>query len=98
MYVVTGLLDVPICTVNDSGYFANPRYSLQFPPGNFDEKKIKSGDAYTGRIPVNSINVNSQLHPINTITGLQYFMGKPLNSRIFREKAVPNIGLGELYS
>ncbi|RUS85570.1 hypothetical protein EGW08_006653, partial [Elysia chlorotica] len=36
-----GLLDVPICSVNDDGYFANPRYSLQFPPNNFDGTKVK---------------------------------------------------------
>ncbi|KAK3787617.1 hypothetical protein RRG08_034320 [Elysia crispata] len=83
-----GLLDVPICSVNDDGYFANPRYSLQFPPNHFDSTKVKS---WRGRIPVNAINVNSQLHPINTVTGLQYFMG--LNSYPFREKAIPKVGL-----
>ena len=35
-----------------------------------------------------------QRHPINTITGIQYFQGKALNQRIFREKAVPTIGMG----
>jgi len=88
-----GLLDVPICSVNDDGYFASPRYSLQFPPSNHSEAKIKTWEPYFGRVPVNSINVNSQLHPINTITGLQYFAGQALNQRIFREKAVPKMGL-----
>ena len=88
---VAGLLDVPICSVNDDGYFASPRYSLQFPPNNFNNTKLSK---WKGRIPVNAINVNSQLHPINTITGLQYFMG--LNSYPWRERAVPKVGLGEL--
>ncbi|XP_055874953.1 protein TBATA-like isoform X1 [Biomphalaria glabrata] len=84
-----GLLDVPICTVNDDGYFANPRYSLQFPPSNYDNTKLKQ--TWRGRIPVNAININSQLLPINTITGMQYFTG--LNSYPFREKAIPRVGL-----
>ncbi|XP_045214235.2 protein TBATA-like isoform X2 [Mercenaria mercenaria] len=79
-----GLLDVPICAVNDDGYFSNPRYSLQFPPNYFNQKKLQ-------RIPVNAINVNSQLHPINTVTGLQYFTG--LTNYPFRERAVPKVGL-----
>ncbi|CAL1527451.1 unnamed protein product [Lymnaea stagnalis] len=83
-----GLLDVPICSVNDDGYFANPRYSMQFPPNSFDSTKLKT---WRGRIPVNAININSQLHPINTITGMQYFMG--LNSYPFRERAIPRVGL-----
>lgn len=83
---IKGLLDVPICAVNDDGYFANPKYSLQFPPNNFNKEKLANQ-----RIPVNAINVNSQLHPINTITGLQYFTG--LNSYPWREKAVPKVGL-----
>ncbi|KAK3594384.1 hypothetical protein CHS0354_009677 [Potamilus streckersoni] len=83
---VSGLLDVPICAVNDDGYFASPRYSLQFPPNAFNNAKLQNS-----RIPVNAINVNSTRHPINTITGLQYFTG--LNSYPFREKAIPKIGL-----
>ena len=83
---IVGLLDVPICAVNDDGYFANPRFSLQFPPNQFNQKKLQ-------RIPVNAINVNSQLHPINTVTGLQYFTG--LNSYPFREKAIPRVGMGK---
>lgn len=83
---IKGLLDVPICAVNDDGYFANPKYSLQFPPNAFNKDKLANQ-----RIPVNAINVNSQLHPINTITGLQYFTG--LNSYPWREKAVPKVGL-----
>lgn len=81
-------MDVPICAVNDDGYFANPKYSLQFPPNNFNKDKLAGQ-----RIPVNAINVNSQLHPINTVTGLQYFTG--LNSYPWREKAVPKVGLGK---
>ncbi|KAL3876749.1 hypothetical protein ACJMK2_034545 [Sinanodonta woodiana] len=83
---IKGLLDVPICAVNDDGYFASPRYSLQFPPNAFNNAKLQNN-----RIPVNAINVNSTRHPINTITGLQYFTG--LNSYPFREKAIPKIGL-----
>jgi len=83
-----GLLDVPICSVNDDGYFANPRYSLQFPPNQHNSKRLNT---WRGRIPVNAINVNSQLHPINTVTGLQYFMG--LESYPYREKAIPRVGL-----
>ncbi|KAK7112442.1 protein TBATA-like isoform X2 [Littorina saxatilis] len=85
---IKGLLDVPICSVNDDGYFASPRYSLAFPPNNFNHTKLNN---WKGRIPVNAINVNSQLHPINTVTGLQYFMG--LNSYPYREKAIPKVGL-----
>ena len=77
---------MPICAVNDDGYFSNPRYSLQFPPNQYNQKKLQ-------RIPVNAINVNSQLHPINTVTGLQYFTG--LSSYPFRERAVPRVGLGK---
>lgn len=83
---IKGLLDVPICAVNDDGYFANPKYSLQFPPNSFNKEKLANQ-----RIPVNAINVNSQLHPINTVTGLQYFTG--LNSYPWREKAIPKVGL-----
>ena len=79
---------MPICAVNDDGYFANPRYSLQFPPNAFNQKKINNS-----RMPINAINVNSQLHPINTITGLNYFTG--FNSCPFRERAVPRVGLGK---
>ncbi|XP_046364997.2 uncharacterized protein LOC124141135 [Haliotis rufescens] len=81
-----GLLDIPICSVNDDGYFASPRYSLQFPPNSYNTNKLSNS-----RIPVNAINVNSQLYPINTITGLQYFTG--LNSFPFREKAIPKVGM-----
>ncbi|KAK3089659.1 hypothetical protein FSP39_005440 [Pinctada imbricata] len=85
---IKGLLDVPICAVNDDGYFSNPKYSLQFPPNQFNNKQLGK---WKGKIPVNAINVNSQLHPINTVTGLQYFTG--LNSYPFRERAVPRVGL-----
>ncbi|XP_067671844.1 protein TBATA-like [Haliotis asinina] len=84
-----GLLDIPICSVNDDGYFASPRYSLQFPPNSYNINKLSN--SVRGRIPVNAINVNSQLYPINTITGLQYFTG--LNSFPFREKAIPKVGM-----
>lgn len=87
----TGLLDVPICAVNDDGYFSNPKYSLQFPPNAFNNKQMNK---WKGQIPVNAINVNSRTHPINTVTGLQYFTG--LNSYPFREKAVPRVGMGKL--
>lgn len=67
---------------------------MSFPPNSADNNKLKSYKSYIDRLPVNAINVNSQMHPINTITGLQYFMGKPLNFRVFREKAVPKMGIG----
>ncbi|XP_061175197.1 protein TBATA-like isoform X2 [Saccostrea echinata] len=85
---IKGLLDVPICAVNDDGYFASPKYSLQFPPNAFNNKQMSN---WKGQVPVNAINVNSRLHPINTVTGLQYFTG--LNSYPFREKAVPRVGM-----
>lgn len=85
---IKGLLDVPICAVNDDGYFASPKYSLQFPPNAFNNKQMNK---WKGQVPVNAINVNSRLHPINTVTGLQYFTG--LNSYPFREKAVPRVGM-----
>jgi len=91
---IKGLLDIPICAVNDNGYFANPRYSMNFPPNSADNNKLKSYSAFMDRMPSNSINVNSQMYPINTITGLQYFMGKPLNFKVFRERAVTKPGLG----
>lgn len=87
---IIGLLDIPICSVNDDGYFASPRYSLQFPPNSYNTNKLSN--SIRGRIPVSAINVNSQLYPINTITGLQYFTG--LNSFPFREKAIPKVGMG----
>ncbi|KAK2189612.1 hypothetical protein NP493_101g05046 [Ridgeia piscesae] len=91
---IKGLLDVPICAVNDSGYFANPRYTVNFPPNAYDQHRIKSYSKYFN-VPVNAINVNSQRWPIDTINGLKYFMGKPLNMRIYRENALPHIGIGQ---
>ncbi|XP_064618181.1 protein TBATA-like [Liolophura sinensis] len=86
---IKGLLDIPICSVNDQGFFANPRYSLQFPPDSYNQKKLSK--SWDHRLPVNAINVNSQLHPINTITGLAYFTG--LRNYPWREKAIPKVGL-----
>ncbi|KAL8616967.1 hypothetical protein ACOMHN_041885 [Nucella lapillus] len=83
-----GLLDVPICSVSDDGYFSSPRYSMQFPPNSFNNTKLNK---WKGRIPVHSVNINSQLHPVNTVTGLQYFTG--LNSYPWRERAIPRVGL-----
>ena len=40
-------------------------------------------------------NTNAQRWPIDTINGLQYFMGKPLNMRIYREKAHAHTGIGQ---
>ncbi|BFZ02914.1 hypothetical protein BsWGS_05953 [Bradybaena similaris] len=80
-----GLLDVPICCVNDDGYFASPRYSLQFPPNGFDNQKLKN---WRGRIPVSAINLTKHL---NTTTGWQSIVG--LNNYPFREKAIPKVGL-----
>ena len=86
---------MPICSVNDDGALSNPRYSHpQFPPSNHEDQKIQQYARFYN-VPVNAINVNSQRHPINTITGLQYFQGKALNMRIFKEKAVPKVGMGK---
>jgi len=99
---IKGLLDVPICAVNDEGQFANPRHSLQFPPNHHDEMKLKSYNTQYYNVPVGAINVNSQLHPIDTLSGIQKFVGSAMNGRIFREKAVnnltnPNVPLGEAW-
>lgn len=81
-----GLLDIPICTVNDDGYFASPRYKLSFPPNNFQQQKVK--------IPVNADRLHDPFkHSVDTISGLQHHLGGNLNMRIFREKAVPHIGI-----
>ena len=91
-FFVSGLLDVPICSVNDNGFLSNPRYAPSFPPNSYANNKISRYNKLYN-IPANSVNVNSQLHPINTITGLQYFLGKPMNMRIFRERiATRNTG------
>ncbi|CAG5117107.1 unnamed protein product [Candidula unifasciata] len=82
---IKGLLDVPICCVNDDGYFASPRYSLQFPPNGFDNQQLKH---WRGRIPVSAINFNKRL---NAIGGWQSLAG--LNGYPFREKAIPKVGL-----
>ena len=87
----TGLLDVPICAVNDEVLMANPQYALNWPPSHHDDNRIKSWSRY--QIPANAINVNTQLYPINTITGLQYFLGKPMNMRIYSEAIVPRRGI-----
>ena len=90
-------MDIPICAVQDGGYLTNPRYSLQFPPNNYNTQYVNNMSKYFSDqpMPVGSININSQLQPINTITGLQNFLGKTMNSRIYREKAVPRVGLGK---
>ena len=81
--------------MNDDGALSNPRYSHpQFPPSNHEDHKLQHYARYYN-VPVNAINVNSQRHPINTITGLQYFQGKALNMRIFKEKAIPKVGMGK---
>ncbi|OAF65687.1 hypothetical protein A3Q56_06613 [Intoshia linei] len=53
---IKGLLGIPICSVNDEGYFCNPRFSI--------ESSIN--------IPINAININSVRCPINTITGINF--------------------------
>ncbi|CAD5123694.1 DgyrCDS12016 [Dimorphilus gyrociliatus] len=81
-----GLLDIPICTVNDDGYFASPRYKLSFPPNNFQQQKMK--------IPVNADRFQDPYkYTVDTISGLQHHLGGNLNMRVFREKAVPHVGL-----
>ncbi|XP_064638109.1 uncharacterized protein C4orf17-like isoform X1 [Lineus longissimus] len=75
---IKGLLDSPICSVVDSDDFDIPNPKLNFPPNNYNESKLKSA-------PGNAINVNSQLYPMNTITGLQNYR--------FKEKADPNFGI-----
>lgn len=90
-----GLLDIPICSVNDDIGVANPRYSSQWPPNNHDQAKLSHYSRYYN-IPANAINVNTQMHPINTITGLQYFLGKPMNFRITSERIKPRSGIGSV--
>lgn len=65
VFHMKGLLDAPICTVNDNGVATLSAYSLTFPPNGHNDTVLR-------RLPVEAINVNSSLHPINTITGLQY--------------------------
>ena len=83
---------MPICAVNDEAALRDSEYSLLWPPSNHEDQRLQQWSRYY--IPSNSINVNTQLHPINTITGLQYFLGKPLNMRIYSEAIKPRKGLG----
>ena len=70
----------------------NSEFSLKWPPSNHEDNKLDQWNRYY--IPASAINVNTQLHPINTITGLQYFLGAPLNMRIYSEAIKPRKGLG----
>jgi hypothetical protein len=63
-----------------------------FPPDGYNQKRMEYFDRYYD-VPSSVINVNSQAYPINTITGLQYFLGKPLNMRVYREKMSHQHGL-----
>ncbi|ELU10012.1 hypothetical protein CAPTEDRAFT_221402 [Capitella teleta] len=76
-----GLLDVPICTVTDPGVFGAPKTPLQFPPNSYENKKLKVWRSLP-KLPVNAIGLNNQMHPKMS-----------LDKRIFREKAVPNMGM-----
>ena len=71
---------------------ANTQHSLHWPPSHHDDTRIKSWSRH--HIPSGAINVNTQLYPINTITGLQYFLGRPMNMRIYSEAIVPRKGIG----
>ena len=53
-----------------------------------------TGHRHSHQVPCNSLNATSQRWPIDTINGLKYFMGKPLNMRIYREKACAQPGIG----
>lgn len=46
-------------------------------------------------LPSSAINVNTQSLPINTITGLQYFLGKPMNFRVTGEKSNLRAGISK---
>ncbi|XP_074648369.1 protein TBATA-like isoform X2 [Tubulanus polymorphus] len=86
---IKGLLDIPICAVNDDGYMANPRYSLQLPPKQFTPQHRPRD---IPRIPVNAGHIGkTKLHPINTVTGMQNWTG--LQNYPWRERAVPRVGL-----
>lgn len=64
LMTVTGLLDVPICTVNDFDS-AKKSYSLDFPPNGYATEMLG--------LPTECINVNSSQYPMDTLTGLHYF-------------------------
>ena len=54
-----------------------------------------TGGRNVQHVPCNVANAIAQRWPIDTINGLQYFMGKPLNMRIYREKAHIHSGIGQ---
>ncbi|XP_033108173.1 protein TBATA-like isoform X3 [Anneissia japonica] len=89
---IKGLLDVPICSVHDDGYLSNARYGKNKP------STAESRRLYSYSIPptinrhnykIQNLNptINSQMFPINTITGLSTY---PLG---FKEKADPRFGV-----
>lgn len=80
--------------MNDVGFYKSRANTLQFPPDNFNQKKMDYFSRYQD-LPANAINVNTNMYPINTITGLQYFLGKPMNMRVYRERFRPRLGLGK---
>lgn len=73
-----GLLDVPICTVNDYDS-AKRSYHLEFPPNGYARDALN--------LPTECINVNSSQYPMDTLTGLHYF--HPLKKLPFGQKQTP---------
>ena len=76
---IKGLNGVPICTVNDDGYFPDIRFSLDnLQPSQ--QKHFLNNQAISS-----SLGLNSSLFPIDTITGIQNYP--------YKEKAVPRFGI-----
>lgn len=73
-----GLLDMPICVVNDDGYMANPRYALHFPPNNFVQTKInrwETGDRRKTPAGSGLITPNISNGPQSKLTKKKYGNG-----------------------
>jgi len=77
-FILLGLLDVPICTVNDYDS-AKRSYHLEFPPNGYARDALN--------LPTECINVNSSQYPMDTLTGLHYF--HPLKKLPFGQKQTP---------
>lgn len=77
---IRGLNGVPICSVNDEGYFpASPRLSLENMPTTQQRYFLEQ------RVNPSWLGVNSKSFPIDPITGIQNYP--------YKEKAVPRFGL-----
>ena len=79
--MITGLLDVPICTVNDQES-AKRDYKLEFPPNGYASDLLA--------LPTECINVNSSAYPMDTLTGLHYF--HPVKKLPFGQQRNPTPG------